>query len=240
MKSVITKYDEELVAVSRTFLAAAKAHADSRAVLEKYGFSAEEQERGWNLVREADRAFEWERAGKAYNFISRTPERRVAEARAWYTDARRRWVRRCLRRAEEAAGWVGNGPARSWPLWRRVTLGTAVGAAHVAQSASFGVWLEHRRELKVNVARAHTERGDAPPPKDTAIVELAGWYERWRLLAHRVFRERPDLLAPYGLVPGKAPPRLREKGARERYGEKAAGSLPIVNNGGLQFTDALN
>src|SRR5207237_3405574 len=76
----ITKYDVELVAMSRRFLDAAAEHTDSRSLLERYGFVSEEQERGARLVREAERAFEWERAGRAYNFLSPTPERRAIEA----------------------------------------------------------------------------------------------------------------------------------------------------------------
>ena len=86
-------------------------------------------------------------------------------------------------------------------------------------------YVTHAASLRRNVERGQGPKpADAPPPKDTALVELAGWYERWRLLAHRVFRERGDLMAPYGLTPGKAPPRLRGKEA-VKYGEKAAGSL---------------
>jgi hypothetical protein len=221
----ITKYDEELVSLSRRFLDAARANQESCAILERYGFSAEERARGSELVREATRSFEWEREGRAWNFLSPTPERRVAEARAWHADTRRRYMRSCLRRAEEAAGWMGSGSASRWPVWRKLTLGTIAGLREVNEIASPRAWLRHRTELLRNVARARGPKpADAPPPKDTALVELAGWYERWRLLAHRVFRERGDLMAPYGLTPGKAPPRLRGKEA-VKYGEKAAGSL---------------
>jgi hypothetical protein len=225
VKSTITKYDLELVEISRKFLAAAEANPDSRAMLEKYGFSKDEQERGAHLVREAERAFEWVRAGKAYDFLSATPEKRVAEARGWYADTRRRYMRDCLKRAEEDAGWVGNGARKRWPLWRKLTQGTLVALANAKDAASPRAWIRHRLDLRRDLARAKGPRpADAPPPKDTALVELAGWYERWRLLAHRVFRQRPDLLAPYGLKPGKAPPRLRGKEAA-KYGEKAAGTL---------------
>lgn len=224
-RAIITKYDEELVADSRLFLDAAAANAESREVLERFGFSQEEQARGAHLVREAQRAFEWERANKAYNFLSPTPERRVTEARGWYKDTRRRYAQACVRRAEEAAGWIGNGPAKSWPVWKKLTIGTLAGLPHATGIASPRAWMEQRRELTTNIARARAPKpADAPPPKDTALVELAGWYERWRLLAHRVFRQRPDLMAPYGLKPGKAPPRLRGKEA-VKYGERAAGSL---------------
>jgi hypothetical protein len=96
---------------------------------------------------------------------------------------------------------------------------------HAKDALSARAWLAQRRELARDVRRARGEKPEAaPPPKDTALVELAGWYERWRLLAHRVFRERPDLLEPFGLKPGKAPPRLRGAEAA-KYGEKAAGSV---------------
>jgi hypothetical protein len=225
VKATITKYDLELVDLARTFLAAAEANPASRAMLEKYGFSTEEQVRGAHLVCEAERSFAWVRAGKAYDFLSPTPEKRVAEAHGWYADTRRRYMRDCIRKAEEAAGWVGRGSRSRWPLWRKLTQGTLVAFTHAKEVTSLRAWVGHRRELRRNLKRAKGPRPkDAPPPKDTALVELAGWYERWRLLAHRVFRQRPDLLAPYGLKPGKAPPRLRGKEAA-KYGEKAAGTL---------------
>ena len=200
----ITRFDEELLAKARQFLTAAEAHADSRETLEKYGFSGEERERGKDLIDKTERSFEWERAGKAWNFLSPTPERRAAEARHWYKDARRRHVRSCLRRAEESRSV-------------REVLG------HLRRAVSITAFREHRAELARNLERSRGERpADAPPPKDTTLVELAGWYERWRLLAQRVFRGRPDLMAPYGLTPGKAPPRLRGKLAQIRYGEGAA------------------
>jgi hypothetical protein len=227
----ITKYDRELVELSERFLAAAKANPESRALLEKYGFTPDEQDRGVRLAREAQRAFEWEVAGRAWNFLSPTPERRAAEARGWYEDARIRHVRGCLRRAEEAAGWVGEGDATRWPAWRKLTLGTLLALREAKSVVSLRTHRELRAELRADLARAAGQKpSDAPPPKDTALVELAGWYERWRLLAQRVFRQRPDLMAPYGLTPGKAPPRLRGKDAA-KYGEKAAGKLagaPVV------------
>jgi hypothetical protein len=225
VSATITKYDLELVEISKRFLAAAEANPASRAMLEKYGFSPEEQARGAQLVRQTERSFEWVRANKAYDFLSPTPAKRVAEAHGWYADTRRRYMRDCLRRAEEAAGWTGTTPRRRWPLWRKLTLGTLVAIANAKDVASPRAWVKHRLELRANIAVANGPKpADAPPPKDTALVELAGWYERWRLLAHRVFRQRPDLLAPFGLTPGKAPPRLRGKEAA-KYGEKAAGTL---------------
>src|SRR5207248_1365416 len=52
VKAHITKYDRELVEVSRRFLDGAAKNPESRAMLEKYGFSAEEQARGEHLARE--------------------------------------------------------------------------------------------------------------------------------------------------------------------------------------------
>jgi len=226
-RAVITEFDIELVDKSRVFLEAAEANPDSRALLEQFGYSKEEHDRGVRLVREAGRSFEWEKAGTAWNFLSRTPDKRVAEARDWYKDTRLRYMRGCFRRAEQAAGW-SSGAAWSWPVWKKLTFGTAKGLREALRAASLSALAEHRAELQVDLARAKGSKPDgAPPPKDTALVELGGWYERWRLLAQRVFRERGDLMAPYGLVPGKAPPRLRGKEAA-KYGEKAAPRLPIL------------
>ena len=224
----ITKYDRELVELSEVFLSAAQANPESCAILEKYGFSKEEFDRGILLCREAKRSFEWEAEGKAWNFLSPTAERRRVEAQAWYADTRRRYMRACLRRAEEAAGWVGERPSSRWPLSRKLTVGAVLAVAHAKDVASLSAWRKHRAELAENLRRASGDKpAGAPPPKDTALVELAGWYERWRLLAQRTFRQRPDLMAPYGLTPGKAPPRLRGKDAK-KYGEKAAGALAGV------------
>ena len=209
--SKVTSFDRLLVAHSRRFLEAAEAHPASLQLLLRYGFSAEEQQRGHRLVRDCDRAFAEEAAGTAWNFLSPTPERRVAEARDWYRDRRRRWRQRCIRTAE--AG------------------GLASAARQLLLAISPAIWQQHRAELAENLRRARGSRPvDAPPPKDTVIVELAGWYERWKLLAQRVFRDRPDLMEPFGLVPGKASPRLRNKEARVRYGEGAAGrtTLPVI------------
>jgi hypothetical protein len=226
----ITTYDVELVDKSRRFLDAAEQNPDSRASLEQFGYSREEHDRGVRLVREARRSFEWEAEGKAWNFLSHTPARRLAEARAWYADTRRRYFRACVRKAEATAGW-SRGEASGWPVWQKLTLGTVLGLREAVRVASPVAWREHRSELRKDLARAVGDKpADAPPPKDTALVELGGWYERWRLLAQRVFRERGDLMAPFGLTPGKAPPRLRGKEA-EKYGEKAAPRLPILRVG---------
>jgi hypothetical protein len=226
MKAKITKFDEELVANTRRFLEAAEKNPDSRAVLERFDYSKEEHERGHELVRDAELAFEWERQGKAWNFLSPTPERRAAEARAWHAEAIRRYVQSRLKAAEQAAGWT-EGPAYGWSLRRKLTLGTLLALREAASVASPQVWMELRAELAKNLEAARGERpAGAPPPKDTVLVELRGWYERWHLLAHRVFRGRNDLLAPFGLVSGKAPPRLRGKAAKIKYGESAASALP--------------
>jgi hypothetical protein len=235
--AVITKYDVELVDKSKVFLDAAEQNPGSRVLLEKFGYSSEEHERGRRLVHDAALSFEWENAGTAWNFLSRTPEKRMAEARYWYADTRRRHMRACFRRAEEASGWAP-GAARGWPIWRKLTVGTALGLREAARAASPLVWLEHRAERKRDLLRASESKPEgAPPPKDTALVELGGWYERWRLLAQRVFRERPDLMAPYGLTPGKAPPRLRGKEAA-KYGEKAAPRLPLLKDPPRGSSDA--
>ena len=227
--AVITKFDVELVAKSKVFLEAAEQNSGSRALLERFGYSSEEHERGRRLVRDAELSFDWENAGTAWNFLSRTPEKRIAEARHWYADTRRRHMRACLRRAEEVSGW-GTGAAQGWPLWRKLTVGTALALREAARAASPLIWLEQRAERKRDLLRACGPKPEgAPPPKDTALVELGGWYERWRLLAQRVFRERSDLMAPYGLTPGKAPPRLRGKEAA-KYGEKAAPRLPLLKD----------
>lgn len=227
MKAFITQYDEALVASARRFIEAVEKTSEARAALERFGYSTEEHERGSALVRNAGLAFQWEREGKAWNFISATPERRVAEARAWYVEALRRHVQSRFRAAEQAAGWTGRGPASGWSLGRKLTVGTLLGLRALASAASPQLWLAERRALAHNLAAARGEPPPgAPPPKDAVLVELRGWYERWHLLAHRVFRGRPDLLEPFGLVSGKAPPRLRGKVAHLKYGERAAGALP--------------
>jgi hypothetical protein len=232
MKIQITRFDEGLVRDVRRFLRGVDENPDSVTQLRRFGFSEEEVARGRELCDNAERAFEWEREGKAWNFLSATPERRIAEARGWYGDTRRRYVRACLRRAEEAAGWVGNDPARDWPLRKKLVTGSIVALRHAVEALSLRAWRDHRAELAKNLQRARGSRpAGAPPPKDSALVELAGWYESWRLLAQRVFRDRPELLAPFGLVAGKAPPRLRSRSAREKYGERAASNgkpLPIA------------
>ena len=223
MNAKITQYDEELVAKSRVFLDGAEKDPESTALLDRYGFSAEERARGRVLIVNAEASFAWERAGKAWNFLSPTPARREKEARDWYADAVRRYVQSCLRDAEAAAGWTGQGDAAGWSVGRKLTLGTLRALPHVLRAASPEAQKRLRDELRVNLERAKGERPEgAPPPKDTTLVELRGWYERWHLLAHRVFRGRDDLLAPLGLHSGKAPPRLRGKSAQLKYGEGAA------------------
>ena len=228
----MNRFEEELLTSARVFLKAAGENAESRAFLEEYGFKAEEQQRGRELVGNVERSFEWERSGKAWNFLSPTVARRP--------DHRRRHMRACLREAEEESGWVGYRPAASWSVARKVTLGLAIALRHALRVASPWAYLADRADLRRNLELARGEKpAGAPPPKDSALVELAGWYEHWRLLTQRIFRERPELMAPFGLTPGKAPPRLRSRSARLKYGEGAAGTsaepaparrvLPVVD-----------
>lgn len=226
MKAQITRFDEELVIKARQFVKAAAENPDSRAVLTKYGYADEEHRRGEMLIRNTERAFEWERDGRAWNFLSSTAERRRVEAMAWYADTRRRYMRDCFRTAEEASGFSGDRPPSKWAWPKKATVGIAIGLGHALRAMSPSAYREHRAELALNLTRAAGQKPeDAPPPKDTALVELSGWYERWRLLAQRLFRERPDMMTPYGLTPGKAPPRLRSRSAQVKFGEKAGGSL---------------
>ena len=223
MKVLVTAYDRELVERARCFLAGAAQSPEVASVLAGFGLSAEERERGQRLVEDAARAFQWEEAGAAWNFLSPTPERRLAEAKQWFRDSRRRHLRECLRDAEEEAGWTGVRPASRWPLQRKLTEGSWLALTHALRALSPRALLEARAELRQNLRRARGPRPlDAPPPKDTALAELGGWYERWRLLAQRVFRQNPELLGVLGLTAGKAPPRLRAPRAREEFGEGAA------------------
>ncbi len=219
------RFESELVERAELFLEAARSRAESRALLERFGYTPGEHDRGIGLVAEARRALAWSAAGTAWNFLSDTRESREAEAHAWYAEARRRHVQRCVRRAESR--WSAP-PAPGGPP--RVRGAAALAALRdLLHAGSVRVWRAHRAELERDLVLARGERpARAPLPKDAALVELGGWYERWRLLAQRVFRERPDLLAPYGLTPGRAPPRLRGKEAA-RYGEKAAPRLPLVS-----------
>ena len=89
---MITHYDLELLEKAKLFLHAAGAQQESRSFLEKYGFNDKELERGRQLVTNTERSFEWEREGKAWNFLSPTAERRTEEARYWYADTRRRYL----------------------------------------------------------------------------------------------------------------------------------------------------
>jgi hypothetical protein len=236
----VNRFEDELLEKSRVFLKAASENGESHAFLEQYGFTAAEEERGRELVKNVERSFEWEKDGKAWNFLSPTVERRLEEARYWYKDQRRRHLRACFRAAEEQSGWAGYGPASSWSFPRKATLGLAIAVRHALRAASPSAYLEERARLRRNLQRALGEKpAGAPPPKDSALVELAGWYEHWRLLTQRIFRGRPDLMTPYGLTPGKAPPRLRSRSAKEQYGEGAAGTesapaparrvLPVVD-----------
>lgn len=184
MKAGVTKYERELVELAERFLDAARDNAESCAILERYGYDRREHERGLLLVRGVLRSFRWEQDGKAWNFLSPTPERRILEAREWHRTTRRRHMQKCFRRAEEAAGWIGAGQASKWPTWRKLTLGTLAGVRHALAAVAPRTWVDHRLELRRNVKRARGPRPTgAPPPKDAALVELAGWYERWSLVA---------------------------------------------------------
>ena len=207
MKTWVTRFDEELLQKSKTFLRAAAEQPESRKLLEQFGFDNDEQARGQLLATNTERSFQWEREGRAWNFLSPTVDQRLAEAQHWFKDARKRHKNECFRSAEEAKG-----------LFAKLR--------EVRRMYSRTVKREQRVQLAKDLAAARGDKPEgAPPPKDTALVELQGYYERWRLLAQRVFRERPDMMAPYGLTPGKAPPRLRGKLARLKYGEGAAGRL---------------
>jgi hypothetical protein len=198
MKSPVTRFDEKLVADARRFVSGLAAEPALRAELQPFGFDEAALRRGRTLVEEAERAFEWERAGRAWNYISSTPERREREARYWHRDALRRHRQRCFRAAARELG-------------TRRSPGAIVRAArHVLEAYSVRAWLVHRRELGKELARGRGERpADAPLPKDTLLVEISGWYERWSLVARRVLLDRPELLAPLGLAPGRAPRRVR-------------------------------
>jgi hypothetical protein len=200
----INRFEEELLRACRKFLAGADGEPISTRILQEQGFSNEARERGHMLIAQAELAFAAERNGTAWNFLTPTPWQRRKEALDWFVDARWRRFRRNFVSAERADGVVDRLRA-FWP------------------SLSPVVMVQDHLELAKNLWRAGDERpADAPPPKDTVLVELQGWYEHWRLLAQRVFRGRPDLLSPFGLSSGKAPPRLRGKLAQIRYGEGAA------------------
>jgi hypothetical protein len=209
MKSPVTKFDEALLVDARRFLDAIEARPDTRIALEAYGFDQKALDRGRFVVGETARAFEWERAGKAWNYISPTPERREKEALYWYKDARRRYRQACFR-AAGAALRSGRG------------LGALASAAGHAMSAfSPSAAAEQRREFKREIDLARGERpNDAPLPKDTVLVELSGWYDHWSLAARQAFRDKPEVLPSLGLTPGRAPRRLRNK--NDRFGRSSA------------------
>jgi hypothetical protein len=107
-RAVITEFDIELVDKSRVFLEAAEANPDSRALLEQFGYSKEEHDRGVRLVREAGRSFEWEKAGTAWNFLTRLVQGHPPPLHARMLPARGtsggvvKWGRVGLARLEEA------------------------------------------------------------------------------------------------------------------------------------------
>jgi hypothetical protein len=200
MKSPVTQYDLALVAKARTFVQRMTEHEPSFRAMAVRGFDARALERGRTLLSDAERAFTWEGEGRAWNYISQDPERRVREAQYWYADARRRWKQRCFRDAEAA---LAKGGVSSW----------GAAAKCLAQAFSPIAGRALRAEFQQELARARGEKpADAPPPKDTVIVELAGWYERWALAARHMFRQSPEELTILGIAPGKAiARRLRTK-----------------------------
>ncbi len=202
MKAQITRFDEELVTHVNTFLSGLRDHTEGAALLAQHGLDPIARAKGEWLVQETERAFEWERQGKAWNYLSPTPERRAVEARYWYKDGLCRHRQSCFRAVEKELR-----DRRPGSLLR------AVRCALRAFSPS--IYIGKHREFRRELVRAKGERpADAPLPKDTALVELAGWYERWSLMAIQIFRERPDLAAPLGLKPGRAAQRLRTKAVR--------------------------
>lgn len=225
-KTWVTNYDRQLLERAGRFLAGLDESTRAREVLGHLGLSEEALVRGRQLHAATARALDWEERGIAWNFLSPTPERRLVEARHWYRDARRRHVRECLRLAEEESGWIGYRAASRWPLQKKLLEGTPIALRHLVRAFSIEAFLAHRAELAENLRRAKGPvPADAPPPKDTALAELSGWFERWRLLAQRAFRETPELLAALGLSAGKAPPRLRTPRARRELAEAAASAI---------------
>lgn len=212
----INKYEEELLSACRKFLAGADSELVSLRILEEHGFGHEQRERGRVLIQQAEKAYAAEREGRAWNFLTPTSWQRRKEAIDWFVDGRWRRFRRNFVAAERAlaAGNLAGLAGAFWPSLSPLEL------------------VKDEVTLLRDLWRAGGERpADAPPPKDTVLVELQGWYEHWRLLAQRVFRGRDDLLGPFGLISGKAPPRLRGKLAQIRFGEGAANRdarFPIV------------
>jgi hypothetical protein len=200
MKSPVTKYDEALLADAQRLLDAMEAQREAYAALQSYGFDDAALQRGRFVVRETERAFEWEKAGKAWNYISPTSERRVREARYWYKDARRRYRQECFRAAEAA-------------MRSRSGIGAVLAATGQAmRSLSLLAFLRQRRDFKKELLLARGERpSDSPLPKDTVLAELSGWYDRWSLAARQALRETPELLLSMGLTPGRLPRRVRNK-----------------------------
>ena len=210
-----THYEQSLVDRADLFLRALASDHESRVILERYGLGATEKERGRALLLDASKALVWTDDGRAWDFLEPTPERRLREARGWYADRRRRHYRACFRRVEGAL-------LRRTRFVERLVEATRA----LVDAASPLARTRDRSALRRDLERASQERPpEAPPPKDTVLVELSGWYERWRLLAQRTLRQRPDLLAHYGLVAGLPPPRLRGREAELVYGEKAAPRL---------------
>ena len=221
MKSPVTKFDEALLADARRFLDAIEARRDTYEALRLFGFDEAALARGRAVVRETERAFECEKAGKAWNYISPTRESRVREAAYWYKDARRRYQQGCFRAAETAL--VSQAGIRR--------LAAALG--HAMRALSPRAFFAQRRQFKRDLVSARGEKpSDAPLPKDTILVELSGWYDRWSLAARQALRDTPESLLSMGIKPGRAPRRLRNKNdhfgrssvmRRADFGQKAGG-----------------
>jgi hypothetical protein len=200
MKSPVTRYDEELLANAQKLVVGLEENGALTQALGAYDLDAKAIERGRFLVDETHRSFEWEREGKAYNYLSATPEGRMKEARYWNKDARRRHRQACFRDAESVVG-------------ERGIAGILSALGHLARALSPALSRTLRRELATELERAREGKpSDAPLPKDTALVQLSGWYERWSLAALTVLREQPEELSRVGIAAGKAAPRrLRNK-----------------------------
>ena len=225
MKAKITKYDEELV-------------AKSRALPPGGGSAAPSPPRCSIATASPPRSAP---AGTSSSATRRSPSRGSAPARRGTSSpprpsgGRRRRASgtptRCAGTsapafgdAEAAAGWTGGGARRRLAGLAQAHAGHAAGAAarRPGRVAAGDAGAPRGAAGRTSSARRGERPEGAPPPKDTTLVELRGWYERWHLLAQRVFRGREDLLAPFGLTSGKAPPRLRGKAAQIKYGERAA------------------
>ena len=153
----MNRFEEELLEKARAFLKAAGENAESRAFLEEYGFKPGEQQRGRDLVANAERSFEWEREGKAWNFLSPTVERRMAEARHWYKDQRRRHLTGCFRAFGESMSPRHLLRALSPSAWQPTSTGPPDDASRFARETSGGSFPHGNRRLSgVEAASSHS------------------------------------------------------------------------------------